>query len=295
MKLNLDDLMAFHQVASAGGFTKAAELHKTSKAMLSKQVKRLESSLRAQLFHRTTRQLHLTEPGAALYAHSSRIFELSQAAGRAVKESTEHSPIRISMPISFGEFFGPSFLEAMRLALPSGRFELDLANENRDFRRDEVDFAIRATGDHHPDLIARPLGQLKDVIVAPPGFKAPKSPKQLEEIEAILHSQNSDWNTWVLTQGVKELRIKVDGRYSTNQYPTARALCLSGLGIARLPFYIVREDLAAGRLERLFGDFQIATHPLYLVYLKSEYASRRHAFARDKLLEWFKAEKDIFI
>lgn len=287
--------MAFHLVAREGGFTRAAEKRKVSKAMLSKQVKRLEASLRAKLFHRTTRQIHLTESGAALFAHSSRIFDLAQEAGRAVKATTEHSAIRISMPISFGEFFGPGFLSEMQKSLPGARFELDLANENRDFKKDEVDFAIRATADHHPDLVARHLGVLRDVICAPPKLAGTlRDPKKLASAECILHSQQNEWNNWTLIKEKRDIRVTVGGPYATNQYPTMRALCVAGLGVARIPFYIVKDDIAAGRLVELFSDYRIHTHPLYLVYLKSEYASRRHAFARDKILDWFQGQKGIF-
>lgn len=295
IKLSLDDLMAFHLVAAAGGFTRAAEQGRSSKALLSKQVKRLESTLRARLFHRTTRQLHLTEAGAALFSHASRIFEISQEAGQAVRSTTENSPIRISMPISFGEFFGPGFLHEMKRSLPGARIELDLANENRDFRRDQLDFAIRATEDHHQELVARKLGVLRDVICAAPGTRAPATPMGLAKLDCILHSQNRNWNTWLIRRGERGWRVRVEGPYSTNQYPTMKALCLAGLGIARIPYYLVKEELQSGRLLELFPEHSIATHPLYLVHLKSEYAPRRLAFARERILEWFRKQVDIFV
>jgi DNA-binding transcriptional LysR family regulator len=298
---SLDDLLAFHYVAVFGGFTRAAEKTGQSKALLSRQVKRLESRLRTALFHRTTRSLQLTEAGSALLTYSHRISDLSAEAGRAARDlrADENSWIKISMPNSFGEFLGPSFLAGMRARHPELRIELDLANENRDFVKDEVDFALRAAGDHHPDLIARHLGRLKDVVCAAPALARTlgplKDPRRLAEIDCILHSQREEWNQWTLSSADKDIRVKVRGRCGTNQYPVARALCLEGIGVARLPYYIAKEDLAAGRLVRLCETFQISTHPLYLVYLKSEYSSPRHTLTRDALLAWFQGKKDIFL
>lgn len=298
---SLDDLLAFHQVAVHGGFTRAAEATRQSKALLSRQVKRLESRLRAKLFHRTTRSLHLTEAGTALLRYSHRIADLTAEAGRAARDlrSDENAWIRISMPVSFGEFLSPTLLPALRAANPRLRVELDLTNENRDFLKDEVDFALRATDDHHPDLVARHLGRLKDVVCAAPALARElgtvDSPQRLAGIDCILHSQREDWNHWNLSSKEKDERVKVHGRTATNQYPVARALCLAGQGVARLPYYLVREDLTAGRLVRLLGDFQISTHPLYLVYLKSEYSSVRHTLVRDALLQWFRSTQDIFL
>ncbi|MBC7692289.1 MAG: LysR family transcriptional regulator [Methylotenera sp.] len=300
---NIEDLLAFHTVAETGTFTQAALTLGTSKANVSKQVLRLESILKAQLFHRTTRSIHFTEEGEALFQYSQKIFELSNEAGRTLREMGRElsGVIRLATPVSFGEVFISDFLTSVSSLLPKVKFELDLSNENRDFSKDRLDFAIRADDQHSPDLIARYLGQMRDVICAAPAFlrKVPdgflEEPRLLRKVNCIITSLEEKWNTWTLSSVTGEISVEVKGNYATNQYLASKRLCLAGLGVARLPYYVAQEELETGRLVRLHPDYQITTHPLYLVYQKSQYPSKRNQAVRDHILMWFKGHREIFI
>jgi DNA-binding transcriptional LysR family regulator len=220
---NLEELLAFHIVATEGSFTKAAETLGTSKAMVSKQVKRLESYMSATLFHRTTRTLTLTENGTALLSYSSKIIDLSNEASKRLRDVSQGSSglMRISAPVSLGDLIFPSLIPAIKLALPEVLIELDLSNENRDFSKDNVDFALRATEVQHPDLIVRNLGRIKDVICASARFlkkaNVDKDPSKLGRYECILHSQEEDWNDWTFNSPGGDIRVKAKGTTSTNQ------------------------------------------------------------------------------
>jgi DNA-binding transcriptional LysR family regulator len=298
---HLDDLTAFHVVANAGSFTRASEQLGWSKALLSKQVKRLEACIGSQLFHRTTRSVRLTEEGAVLLNYSQKIFDLSNEASRRIHEMTQGSAghVRISVPNSVGDVFFPSFLSHVKTVLPHVKFEVELSNENKDFSKERIDFAIRASEDHHPDLIARYLGRIKDVICVSHGFlkktKINNDPKNIKNHECILNSLNVQWNTWTFQSEMRELRVEVSGTYATNQYRMARSLCLDGFGVAKIPLYMVADDLKNGSLVQLFPEYEIATHPLYLMYLKSEFTSKKHKLVKDIILKWFKERKCYFI
>lgn len=298
---NIEDLIVFHSVAKEGGFTRAAEVLGSSKAMMSKQIKRLEAALGLQLFIRTTRKLSLTQEGIALQNYTDQIFQLSDEAGKRLKFLAQGNTgsVRITTPVSLGEFFFTSFLPKVRELLPHVDFEADLSNEARDLSQDEVDFAIRATDSHHPDVIARHLGRLKDVLCVSRDFpslsKLRGDPKVLREMPCILHSQESLWNRWTLSSPDGEVRIETQGRVSTNQYEMVRTFCRAGLGPARIPFYLVADDLRKGDLIQIFPEYQISTHSLYLVYLRSEFASQKLKVTKDVILRWFAERKEIFV
>ncbi len=69
---SLTDIAVFARVVDSGSFTAAAERLSLSKSVVSKYVTRLENRLGAQLLHRTTRRLSLTEVGRAFYERSQR-------------------------------------------------------------------------------------------------------------------------------------------------------------------------------------------------------------------------------
>jgi DNA-binding transcriptional LysR family regulator len=52
-----------------------------------------------------------------------------------------------------------------------------------------------------------------------------------------------------------------------NNGPALLRAALADIGIAMLPDYLVAEDLTAGRLVRLFPEFDFPRAPLQLVYL----------------------------
>lgn len=298
---HLEELTAFHQVALQKSFTRAAEELSTSKALLSKQVKRLEVLLKTQLFVRTTRSLKLTSEGEELYRYSLKILTLSDEATRRIRDLGESDdiPIRISMPVSLGEVFAPSFLADNAKRFKNVRFEFDLSNENRDFMKDQVDFALRADDDHDPDLVARYLGRMRDAVCVETTLKsaigALKDPAQLAELPCITHSREAAWNVWTFSSHKQDHRVQVRGPISTNQYGAVLSLCLAGQGIARLPAYFVREHLRQKKLVECFSEYLIATHPVYLVYPKRDYRSRRHREVKEAILEWFQSRPKEFV
>lgn len=300
MTRSLDDVMAFHLVASQRSYTRAAELCGTSKSMLSKQVQRLEATVGTQLFSRTTRRLDLTEEGAALFEYSQKIWNLAEEASRQLREMNHGTAgmVRISLPISLGEAFAPTFLRMARARLPNVKFDIDVSSDFRDLRS-ETDFAVRASDQIPEDAVARHLGRLRDVICASPELflaqSPPDEPGALRGLPCILHTHREAWNSWTLASDDDETTIDVQGPFATNQYTAARMMCLAGDGIARLPYYLVAADIEAGRLLRLFPKHQITTHSLFLVYLKNQYASRRLGAARELILSWFDDRPEIFV
>src|SRR3954454_11639736 len=67
----LVNLQAFLGTADAGGFSAAARKIKISTSFASKRVTQLEAQIGTVLFHRSTRQLRLTEAGQR-YVHRAR-------------------------------------------------------------------------------------------------------------------------------------------------------------------------------------------------------------------------------
>jgi DNA-binding transcriptional LysR family regulator len=294
---NIEDLLAFHRVAQLSSFTRASESLGASKALISKQVARLESELRVRLIRRSTRSLALTDEGLLLQDYCRKIFELSEEAGRHLRERAQDlsGVLRISMPVSLAESFAASFVDAARISLPRVHFDFDSANEIRRIP-EEADFALRATEQHAPELVARYLGRMRDVVCATPaiaGTMPAGGPEVLARCDCIMNSHRKAWNEWTLVSENKETQVKVRGRLATNQYSTVKHLALASQGIGRLPYYLVADEIADGRLVELFPEHHITTHSLYLVYFKDTYASRKHALAKELILKWF-AERPHF-
>lgn len=297
----LPELIAFHQVAKSGGFTKAAEQLNLSKAQLSKQVARLETLLNAQLFHRTTRRIALTVEGKHLLGFSENIIKLSQEAAESMNQfvNEEGGLIRMTAPSSLGDWFAPALLQKFQETLPGLKVEIDLSNAKRDLIEDNFDFALRAMDETNPDLIARYIGHIKDVVCASPTFiKKNKlkgnDPNELHHTQCIANSHQASWNHWKLQKGSRDLVVAVQGNYASSSYTTMKELALAGIGVARLPFYLVRGELEKGTLTHLYSEYTIATHPLYLVYPSRSYKMKKQKIVKDIIWEWMKGQKGVF-
>ena len=71
-------LRAFHHVALAGGFSRAAKALNQSQPSISDQVRRLEEAHDTLLFQRDTRHVRLTEAGEGLFRLTRRFFEVEE-------------------------------------------------------------------------------------------------------------------------------------------------------------------------------------------------------------------------
>ncbi len=87
--MRLTQLRSFHAVASAGGFTKAAEQAHVSQPTITTQVRSLEDSYRIELFHRHGRRVRTTELGERLLQISRQIFSLEAEARQLLADAGE--------------------------------------------------------------------------------------------------------------------------------------------------------------------------------------------------------------
>ncbi|MDZ7810152.1 MAG: LysR family transcriptional regulator [Arhodomonas sp.] len=119
-------LQAFVCVAEEGSFTAAAERLDLSKSVVSKQIKALEQHLGVRLFNRTTRRLHLTEPGLAV-PRTRRAYPRGVAGGGTGGRRPPGAPpglLRVNVPVSVraaAPFPGPARLPGTLPGAVGGR------------------------------------------------------------------------------------------------------------------------------------------------------------------------------
>src|SRR3546814_17001553 len=124
----------FAAVVEHRSFTAAAKALGLSKATVSKAISRLESSIGATLFHRTSRRLSLTETGLRLSERAARILAEAVAAEEAAHDeaSSPKGTIRLAAPMSFGLLHvAPSVADFLE-QYPALTIDLHLSDEKID-------------------------------------------------------------------------------------------------------------------------------------------------------------------
>ncbi|MEL7941242.1 LysR family transcriptional regulator [Pseudomonas delhiensis] len=289
----LEDLSAFAVLLECGSFTRAAERLGCSKGQLSKRISALEQALGVTLLHRTTRRLALTAAGQALLPEAQALNAQAARARQAVARLQEEArgTVRMSVPVSLGETFFDAWLVEFSRSHPGIRLELDLANERRDLVAEGFDLAIRSglAGDER--LVARPLFALQELTCATPGYLAahgePSSPAELARHNCLLNTHYPDPDQWLYQREHELFRVEVGGGLASNHYTLLKKAVLAGVGIARLPSYMLQDELADGRLRWLLCDYQTRSTPVFLVHPYQGGLPRRTQLLVDYLLAWF--------
>ncbi|MBV7438114.1 MULTISPECIES: LysR family transcriptional regulator [Aeromonas] len=291
--MDIAHLASFYEVVKRGSFSAAADLLGVSKGMLSRHVSALEASLNAQLLQRTTRRLSLTEAGKTLYLQAGQIFALAQQAEQDIQALTEEDGgrLRFTCPVSTGDRMVSELLARFAERCPGVQVELNFTNAMVDMSQGEHDIALRAMS-HVPDnLVALPLGRLRDVVVASPALLAregiPATPYELSGRSCLLQGSNPAWEQWHFRKEGEEALIPVQGRVRANHYSTLLQLARAGMGYAKCPLMLVEASLARGELVAVLGEWQTGLHPLHVLHAQQRRVPRKIRLFKQVLAEWF--------
>ena len=271
---SLADLAVFVAVIDAGSFTLASGKLELSKSMVSKCVNRLEAALGSRLIQRTTRRLHLTEAGEALYG-SSKVALASIDEARVAVSKLQGEPrglLKVGASPAFGSIVLPRVVNRLCSAHPDLSIELVLEDRHVDLVGEGVDVALRITGEPpETGLVYRRLGPNRQVVCASPAYlKAhgiPRTPQDLKLHDCIAHTQRSSPRTWYFnTRGGSRTSVQIDPRVAVTSSLALRSCALEGLGIVEVNSYIVGADIASGRLVRVLDGYAPRELSIFAVF-----------------------------
>ncbi|MFM5702358.1 LysR family transcriptional regulator [Aeromonas caviae] len=291
--MDITHLASFYEVVQRGSFSAAADALGVSKGMLSRHVSALESALNTQLLQRTTRRLSLTEAGRVLHQQAGEIFALAREAEEGIRALTEEDSgrLRFTCPVSTGDRMVSELLARFAELCPGVQVELNFTNAMIDMSQGENDIALRAMELIPDNLVALPLGRLKDVVVASPALLAregiPATPYELGGRSCLLQGHNPDWEQWHFRQGEEEAHILVQGRVRANHYSTLLQLARAGMGFAKCPLMLVEASLARGELVAVLTEWQTGLHPIHVLHAQQRRVPRKIRLFKQVLAQWF--------
>lgn len=124
--VELKDMEAFLAVVEEGNISHAAARLETVQPALSRQMKRLESSLGVRLFERGSRGIRLTEAGRLLYSRAEKLLATVDATVREIAEidGGVAGELRIGTIATSGALFLPELLGAFHKRYPKVTFQI---------------------------------------------------------------------------------------------------------------------------------------------------------------------------
>lgn len=265
----LDDMRLFVATLDTGSFTAAADRLGLSKQFISRRVMALEEQLGARLLVRTTRHLRPTDLGRAYAEQARRILQQVEELDQAITGAGQSARgrLRITAPMSFGTMHLSPLLAQFLAAYPQVAIELDLSDRTVDLLGEGYDLAIRIGSLADSSMIARSIAPVDMVLCCSPSYLArqgtPATPAELAGHECLLYGHGPHVE-WVF--GKLAASVTVRGRYRANNGELMRDAAIQGLGIARLPTFIVGQALHSGALVSVLDEYRPPATAVHAVY-----------------------------
>jgi DNA-binding transcriptional LysR family regulator len=282
----------FVRIVETGSFSAVAREMNMTQPTVSKQLTALERQLKTRLLNRSTRQLSLTEAGAAYFESSKRILDtVNEAeANLGVLQTQLSGVLRINSSIGLGQMYlGPLVLKFQSMH-PGLMIDLSYADRFVDLVEEGIDVAIRIGRLMDSGLSARRIGMSERCTVATAEYLkrkgTPKIPQDLVEHNCILYAYLSTGSEWIFKGNDGEIRVKVSGTLRANNGEAIKQAVMADLGIAISPTWLIGNDVKAGRVQEILRDFSPAPAEINAVY-----PSARHVSAKVRAFtEFLKAE-----
>lgn len=271
---DFSDTVAFVKVVQEGSFTAAAKALKTPKTKISRKVQDLERRLGAQLLHRTTRTLRLTEAGAIYFQRCETLVKDIEDAENAVSELQQHPRgwLKITAPHWFGTRLLTPVLSEFQKIHPEVFPQLFLGHEVTDIIARDIDVAFRIWDGPLPAssaLTARKLGTLPMGIYAAPSYIEqwgnPEHPSELEKHACLVTQLYFDRPVpaWSLTRDGTRADFAVRPVVVAGDPEALYGFLLAGNGLQLTNHMRVKADVAVGRLVRVLPEWSGPEFVLY--------------------------------
>lgn len=272
--LDLGDLMVFVKTVETESLTKAGQLLGLPKSTVSRRVTRLEEALGVQLLYRSTRAVTVTQDGALFFEYCRRSIGVLSDGERALQNQRHHPQgvIRIAIPYVLGQsLIGPllaRFLERYR----DVRLVSVLTDDAVALLRTGFDVALAVGPLADSGLIAVKLGSTGCGIFAAPGYferkGSPQTHVELPRFDLLASGTTDRRQKWTLHDSRNRQEVTVDfvPKLVCNDFILLRHAVLSELGIANLPAFLCKLDLAEGRLVEVLPGWQTSDLSFFAVF-----------------------------
>ncbi|WP_020592078.1 LysR family transcriptional regulator [Kiloniella laminariae] len=156
---NLTQIQTFIEVARCNSFAQAARRLSLPRSTVTARIKALEERLAVRLFHRTTRQVSLTNEGQSYFSSCEDALEaLVQAEEDITQKNKLTGPIRLSVPIDYPKPELAQLLDVFTTQHPGVQIYVEVSDQTVDFISDNFDLALRGRHPGSAGLTARRLG-----------------------------------------------------------------------------------------------------------------------------------------
>ncbi|WP_175854910.1 transcriptional regulator GcvA [Burkholderia anthina] len=293
---HLNALRAFEASARNQSFSAAAAELNVTPAAVGQLVRALEEWLGTPLFHRGNRgrsRLVATEVAQRALPDIRAGFDRLSLGLERLKEGSASGVLTVTVSPAFAAKWLLPRIERFHSAWPDTDVRLDTNLKPVDFIAQGVDIGVRYGLGKWPDLVADKLMDEEMYPVCSPELlhrhRDLRAPADLVR-ETLIHDLSMDghdgfptWETWMenvgVTGGATRRGMKINNSAAVLQ------AAIEGQGVALARSVMARDDVASGRLVRLFPEISVMSAMAYYIVYRPGCASLpRLVASRDWLL-----------
>ncbi|MBZ9764532.1 LysR family transcriptional regulator [Mesorhizobium sp. CA8] len=288
----LESMEVFVKAVDLGSFAAAAAALDLSGPMVGKHVRFLEERLGMRLINRTTRRQSLTDFGRAYYERCRIVLAEAQAADALAADrlSEPRGALRVTMPAHFGRHCVTPILIELARRYPTLELDLSLSDRFADLIEDGFDLAIRTgTLDDRAGIIARCVARQRMIVCASPfyieSFGRPLQPEDIASHQAIVYRRLGHvLQPWLFTRDEGSVdEIAPAGRLRLDDLDAIADAATDGMGLAWLPYWLVRERIEGGTLVRLLPEQRDYLYDCHALWLQTPHLPLKVRLAVDTL------------
>jgi DNA-binding transcriptional LysR family regulator len=258
---SLTALGVFVRAAETRSFTDAGRRLSVSSSAVGKTISRLENRLGVRLFHRSTRAITLTREGELFLESCRRIFsEINKIEVEFSKsKATPKGRLKLSLP-DVGTLMMPT-LHGFMLEYPEIQIDAEFTDNVVDVIDGGYDAVIRSGEQTDSRLMSKRLGNYRLEVVGSPSYFArrgtPATPDDLKSHACLHHRYPSSGK-------LQRWPFATSGPYANIELPISAAvttieplvsLAELGIGLACVPNFTVRRQVAEGSLVRILDEY----------------------------------------
>jgi DNA-binding transcriptional LysR family regulator len=287
-------MQIFTRIVDRRSFTQAAEDLNLPRATVTNSIKSLESRLNVRLLERTTRHVKPTPEGDAYYRHCVRLLADLEETEEAFRETDPQGRLRVNLQGTLAQYFVVPRLPEFLARYPRVELFLGTGDHYVDLVREGIDCVLRAGELADSSMIARRVALLEQVTCASPAYlDRHGEPDSIEALaqrhEAVNYVTPATGRAHPLEfttpEGIRN--VTLPGPVAVNGAEVYAASAIAGLGIAQVPRYRVREQLANGELCVLLPAHPPPPLPVSVLYPQNRQLSLRVRAFADWLVQVF--------
>ncbi len=249
-------LNAFITTARYGSVSRASEALHLGQSAVSKQIAELESMTGVLLFERVRKRLVLS-PAGTRYENAVKplLAQLEAATLDLITSSDGGGALHLSTLPTFGAKYLIPRLPAFQSLHPQITLHFVPYVQGYDFTRADLDCSILFGDGHWPGAVAEYIAGHEMALIAPPALaQRITQARDLVGMTLLHHvSVPHAWAQWATVHGLSSAAgFNPMAGPQLDQFHSLIRAVMAGMGVALVPYCLVKDDLAAGLVSAPF-------------------------------------------